>query len=160
MRTRTRAPAWRAEVLTFSKFFLADIILDWWIVASLELPSYSCHASWLSLYFSIHVNIEKFCIFSFMQTLRNSVFFHSCKHWEILKYPTGRKLSLELEFFYFANGKFTKFKLCILLHILKSLNDSLYDWNSNNLNLIVFIFVNLTEMSQVAKLNSVYISIL
>ena len=44
--------------------------------------------------------------------------------------PYRRKFSLEFEFCYFANGKFVKFKSGLLFYFKKSLNDSLYNWNS------------------------------
>ena len=33
-------------------------------------------------------------------------------------YPTGREFSLEFRFHHFANGKFAKFKFCLLLHYI------------------------------------------
>ena len=43
---------------------------------------------------------------------------------------TGRQFSFAFKFRYFVNEKFAKFKFRLFLNFLKSLNDSLYDWNS------------------------------
>ena len=69
-------------------------------------------------------------------------------------YPAERIFNLEFKFCYFVNGKFAK-----------NLN-STYDFNFRKLSIIaykikkIFNSVNLINLSQVAKLNSVYIYIL
>ena len=69
-------------------------------------------------------------------------------------YPAERIFNLEFKFCYFVNGKFAK-----------NLN-SIYDFNFRKLSIIaykikkIFNSVNLINLSQVAKLNSVYIFIL
>ena len=45
--------------------------------------------------------------------------FRSCAVFAMNNYPTGRKFSLESEFCYFANGKFPKFELSLLLYFYK-----------------------------------------
>ena len=76
-------------------------------------------------------------------------------------YPTGRAFSLEFRFHYFPtgkfpNGKFAKCKFCLLLHYI---NLSMIVYMITIQNSLVFNSVNLTNLSQVAKLNSVYIFI-
>ena len=76
-------------------------------------------------------------------------------------YPTGREFSLEFRFHYFpngksANGRFAKFEFWLLLHYI---NLSMIVYMIKIQNLLVFISVNMTNLSQVAKLNSVYIFI-
>ena len=56
--------------------------------------------------------------------------------YNFVTYPTGKKISLECKFPYFTNGKFAKFKFRLSLSF-------------QNINL-----------SQIAKLNSMYIFIL
>ena len=72
-------------------------------------------------------------------------------------YPTGREFSLEFRFHYFPNGIFAKFKFCSLLHYI---NFSMIVYMIKIQNLLVFNSVNLTFLSQVAKLCSAYIFIL
>ena len=47
-----------------------------------------------------------------------------------VNYPTGKKILLVGIFHYFTNGKFAIFKFSLLLPFQKSLNKSLYYWNS------------------------------
>ena len=77
----------------------------------------------------------------------------------LLIYHTRRKFSLEFNFRYFDNAKLAKFKLRLLLYFKESLNDSLYNWNSKT-KVRWYNSVNLTNLSQNAKLNSMYIFIL
>ena len=44
--------------------------------------------------------------------------------------PTGKKNLLEFKFCYYATGKFAQFIFRLLLYVLESLNDSLYNLNS------------------------------
>mgnify|MGYP001800575091 CR=1 FL=1 len=70
--------------------------------------------------------------------------------------PTGRKFSLEFKFRYFACAEFANF----LLLYFKNLSMMAYKILKYYQNSLIFNSVNLTFLSQVAKLNSVYIFIL
>ena len=75
-------------------------------------------------------------------------------------YPTGRKFSMGFKFCNFANGKIAKFRfacyfifrnLSMIAHIIE-IQKSIFSNIKLNFN-----SVNLTNLSQIARLNSVYI---
>ena len=93
----------------------------------------------------------------FLNSLKWSYNRKFCKIW--WWHPTARKFPLEFNCAILP--KFVKFEFNFLLDFSKPSNDtgSLHDWNSKNNTLLTFNTMNLTVLSQVSKLNSVYIFI-
>ena len=79
---------------------------------------------------------------------------------QTLNNPTGRKFSLDFKFCYFAKSKFVKSLISAYNYIFRNLLVKAYWLKIKNQNLLIFNAVNLTNLSQVAKLNSVEIFIL